>query len=358
VNLPSILANNGKSSSLSTSFSQTFRSIPRYDLGSVAPRTLWPDTCINSAPELSIRSLSSVGPPTGNNQWLDLHDPSSVAFQIEGRMASDAITKRELGPLLSTTNCLFCPGATSNEPAVCISCLHDKSGTCPYDPYSGPGCPSGSLSKREFLHELERRGNTQKKIHILGYSVDSGSYPSCGVKFPQVSRWYDFSDDANCNDFAFSKVSQNKINAVSDFVTEHVYEAQMIGDFLKFLTTLTQPPGAGARANWKKVDTKFLLDSLLCVQGTTTCLTYTYPNAASQVPVSLLTHMVDQAGNGLSKSGLSDLALARRDMNGQKGIMMRLQTVNPAKYGTDLSNYQRVVKEVSSSMDMFNVRPG
>lgn len=180
------------------------------------------------------------------------------------------------GPLVPRVDGLLCPGNVNVEDIpdcpLCSSSddsLGKREGeSCQYEPSSEPACPidSSKVRRSELLysqlsanntlitpryeteHRLEKR--TEKTVtwsyNGVTHDLPCGNYEHCGAAKGQsgVLKWY---GPEGLNNARGCSIAITKLRApdtdTSQYVTEHIYEVQLLKRFMEFLINGALPNG-------------------------------------------------------------------------------------------------------------------
>ncbi|RFN52992.1 glycoside hydrolase family 18 protein [Fusarium flagelliforme] len=232
-----------------------------FHIGSTGERQIYPtseqQTCVTPDSESSrrVRKRSESTP-----------EESSIGTRSS---MPRGLRKRETyGPLVPRINGLFCPGATDlGEIPKCSKCGddddeantdsnkdkrdEDDNATCWLDPdRSGePTCPA-DMEKRSWTgtsHWLDKRAVGKKwkdwEYNNVKYELELGHYPTCGSAPKKVIRWFGYPKKqvGGCKP-ELEKLTVAQVNS-KEFATEHVYESQLIPQFLEWLHAKPLPGG-------------------------------------------------------------------------------------------------------------------
>ncbi|KEY64330.1 hypothetical protein S7711_09875 [Stachybotrys chartarum IBT 7711] len=238
------------------------------------------------------------------------------------------------GPLVPRIEGLMCPGAVDvDEIPGCGACgeqddaLRKRDGQCWLDPYRSTeeACPADLEATSVDGPSLSKRAPKKATWqHTNGLTIDLPliDYPSCGSAGSSVIRWYGYPSESGrqCQP-ELQKLNRNQIDP-DEFVTEHVYEAQLLVNFFVWLRDGNMPVG------YDNPDAEWIEDVLLGV-GTGNRVFVASPWSQN--------NMWNELALGLgSDQEQGRLALAHGGMNGRKGILFRGQTVSAAIEGSNV----------------------
>ncbi len=251
-------------------------SVPRYPLSNFPPWQIVPRTCPIGGPPPSGTNAHAGSSPIQARAWpgLDRDGASPPPPLHGGRMLlpsppshnndqhSHPLGKRattEVGPLISSIGCLFCPGPDAEASTCPDDCGGKGQRPCLTDSHLDLGCASNwsPLRRRSIgpqgynhshprllpypYHALHKRANRPKIITVYGSQLFAGPYPSCGADVPEISKWYTFEDDYDCNNFKVVKLAYNKIKGfdVQNYISEQIL---CLAFFLILILYTSSPP--------------------------------------------------------------------------------------------------------------------
>lgn len=211
----------------------------------------------------------------------------------ESGSPSSSMAKRDtytVGPLLTLPFALTCPSSTDDETgggdvATCPLCsdesddeldLYTRGEVCDLVPYLGgetfcstsdvtglarrgrnvtvledldtpcheyhvgdDGDPSSPLDKRMTTKTVQWR-HSQGLLGTVNY-VEFGQYPSCGeaTNNGNIAKWFVYGTEGSGCNADVSKVTKSRLSTKSSYVTEHVFEAQILLAFWNWLVSGT-----------------------------------------------------------------------------------------------------------------------
>ncbi|KAF7870544.1 hypothetical protein EAF04_004288 [Stromatinia cepivora] len=181
------------------------------------------------------------------------------------------------GPLVPRVDGLLCPGNVNVEDIPdCPLCgvsddklVKREDESCPFEPSSEPACPIDSSSvvrRSELWYSLGSTNNTLIKTreqagHLLekraektvtwyyngeNHDLPCGNYEHCGTAKGQsgILKWY---GPEGLNNARGCSITITKLKApdtdTSQYVTEHIYEVQLLKRFMQFLIDGPLPTG-------------------------------------------------------------------------------------------------------------------
>ncbi|KAJ3578860.1 hypothetical protein NPX13_g1706 [Xylaria arbuscula] len=211
---------------------------------------------------------------------LPLLEDGSSRYSVIGKRA------KSYGPLVPRIDGLTCPGQLDTDDIPpCPLCeddgaedpLRKRAESCWLDPYStGAKCEEGLMDKRDFdfeddfisldnetlfiskaegeAHWLEKRDPKEVTWNYHGQTVKlpAGTFKSCKQAAEQkgVNKWFGFKTADGPCPLTIDKVlgSQTK---TGQYATEHIYEVQLLGIFMRWLINGAVPVGyTNAGEDW------------------------------------------------------------------------------------------------------------
>ncbi|RSL60097.1 hypothetical protein CEP53_005571 [Fusarium sp. AF-6] len=227
------------------------------------------------------------------------------------------------GPMVPRIEGLVCPGDVDvGDIPGCAACsggddtLEKRAETCWLDPYRSreQSCPDDG----DESSSLQRRADKQVKwTQHTGIDEDLPfpSYPNCGVAPSSVIRWFGYPPEKNreCN-VVLEKYTKKDIEP-GDYATEHIYEAQYLARFFKWLVKGDLPVG------YKNPDHQWIDEVLLGLGGSTRI----YIGPGWTLKDNLWYELAICTGNDREPGRL---ALAHKDVNGRKSIFFQGENPN------------------------------
>ncbi|GAW17905.1 hypothetical protein ANO14919_073740 [Xylariales sp. No.14919] len=263
---------------------------------------------------------------------LALVEDGSSQYSVIGKRA------KSYGPLLPRIDGLSCPGAVDvGDIPSCPLCGEEEDAlgkradeACDIDPYAkGTRCPTGLMDKRELegdffwadnetsstaaddetgIHWLEKRDRKEIRWAYGGGTADlpCGTFKSCSSAPRSVNRWFGYRGSAKTCYLDFEKLNSQDTDT-SMYVTEHVYEVQLLGIFMRWLINGAMPAGyTNAGQDWVN-------DIVIGGFGRTAQT----PRHSQWVENSVFFEMTHGLGGDHNPGGL---ALAWAGMNGRKEV--------------------------------------
>ncbi|KAJ3548344.1 hypothetical protein NM208_g1045 [Fusarium decemcellulare] len=237
---------------------------------------------IMPAHDVTIFPSASDGKACSSPGKLRRRDADVVESHVNATSFSSATSSRSrlskratrYGPLVPRIDGLMCPGEVDlSDIPSCEACEGDDSNAlqkrddevCWIDPYrSGEArCPAESESSnaRRASHVrsvLEPRATKEpvKWAHNGGeLKLEFPTYKSCGTAqaVSAIQRWYGYPKKqpaASACEAKLEKLNANQVDT-DEFVTEHVYEAQLMRQFFEWLLRGRLPAGyANPTRDW------------------------------------------------------------------------------------------------------------
>ncbi|EMD68575.1 glycoside hydrolase family 18 protein [Bipolaris sorokiniana ND90Pr] len=247
------------------------------------------------------------------------------------------------GPLVPRLEGLNCPGAIDvGDIPPCPLCgdddgesLEKRADSCWLDPYGkGVSCSADLPNKRDIqvdgivgneteLHHLEKRDT--KYVKWAGQYLPCGPYKSCTAasKLSGVNKWFGFRSGTGPCPVTIEKLNRDQTDT-SQYVTEHIYEVQLLPTFFEWLITGPLPGGYIA-------PTRAWVDYVLIGMDPNIIAPHLAPGWVEQSLFFEMTH-----GLGGDKN-LGGLALADKGMNGRKEHLFAGNTISSDNENNNLN---------------------
>ncbi|GLA25444.1 hypothetical protein AnigIFM63326_002145 [Aspergillus niger] len=348
-------------------------------IASVPRKQITPETCAgaSTSAKRSVDSLEEFA-----NQSTSVVDPLSSSLHEHGAFlkSGDAVHEEALrlkkrdtfsiGPIITVpesslscpgenvTGCLACDayGSTSVSSLKVRDVVEVEEGSCPWIPLSDGVCTDTSISKRAI---------TSKSMTLSwAGTFDYADYPACSASYlasiSSISKWYMPRDTVtNACDPTIVKFNKdsgnptvNKVPISRNFANDHIFEVQLISDFLEWLCNTgyqSRYGGIGALdfiPGWQQADAvwcEYVFGSGVDIGG------FEFPlDAQDTEPSNFITNTATLVG-GINHPEL--MALLYDSTNGAKGVWV----------GGRLPNWKNVAdkakdtaKVIQTSASVFN----
>ncbi|KAI9876312.1 MAG: hypothetical protein M1830_006786 [Pleopsidium flavum] len=335
--------------------------VPRYQLAQSSPKQVIQTTC-----PIQSRGLGAIRSSSVDEAWTD----SPNFYPREVGLTGPLVKRGQVyGPLLRLNAGLTCPGDSTDTLAcpLCGSAMSgdgnllardDAQASCElFLPPDGDIACSGSISARGWddlvvlsngsqypspraaFSQLEQRDTLQQKTIDwtyggVKYNLDCGYYPQCNAQLTSsIDKWFTFENDNTACTAQIGKKAVNQISKISDFATEHVFEAQILKEFFLWLeTTSNMRPGYSVASH------DWISGTIMGIQVPQQPA-YMLPDARYGLNDNHEEVFTIMATRGLgSKSKLEDLSLTLNGINGAKSKWMGLKT--PGYEGKGKNSFQ------------------